>query len=163
MKHFKPSQARQANKRATNIMLHGLGHSLTSSFGFFLLFRTVMDYILAFNDFNDLVPSNVSPFLGSVSHAKFGNQEASKSLEETIVICSLSSNQRKLRTYHLPIGCAVQSPCSSLSHLVKAQVKSQVKFYSEFHWALIICCFLSPKLTASKHQWRDIYTCAAQQ
>jgi hypothetical protein len=141
-------------------MLHGLGHSLTSSFGFFLLLRTVMDYILAFNELNDLVPSNVSPFLGSVSHAKFGNQEASKSLkEEIIVICSLSSNQRKLRTYHLPIGCAVQSPCSSLSHLVKAQVK----VYSEFCWALIICCLLSPKLTASEHQWRDIYTCAAQQ
>jgi hypothetical protein len=130
-------------------MLHGPVHSLTSSFGFFLLFRTVMDYILTFNDLNDLVPSNVSPFLGSVSHAKFGNQDASKSLkEETIVICSLSSNQRKLRTYHLPIGCAVQSPCSSLSHLVKAQVK----VYSQFCWALIICCLLSPKLTASEHR-----------
>jgi hypothetical protein len=129
-------------------MLHGVGQSLTSSFGFFLFFRTVMDHVLAFNDLKDLVPSNVSPFLGSVSHAKFGNQEASKSLEETIVICRLSSNQRKLRTYHLPIGSAVQSPCSSLSHLVKAQVK----VYSEFCWALIICCLLSPKLTASDHQ-----------
>jgi hypothetical protein len=94
-----------------------------------------MDFVLAFNDLKDLVPSNVLPFLGSVSHAKFGNQEASKL-------------QRKLRTYHLPIGCAVQSPCSSLSHLVKAQVK----VYSEFCWALIICCLLSPKLTASDHQ-----------
>jgi hypothetical protein len=130
-------------------MLHGLGHSLTFSFGFFLFFRTVVDYILAFNDPNDLVPSNVSPFLGSVSHAKFGNQEASKSSkEEAIVICRLSSNQRKLWTYHLPIGCDVQSPCSSLSHLVKAQVK----VYSEFCWALIICCLFSTALTASEHQ-----------